>query len=84
MGGFCLLVELHREGCAPATFAAGLLVYNLNLNCITYYEKFCERMTSLTKNIFRFKTKMTESMYNLSNADIEVSSKIKPSLKFNK
>ena len=41
-------------------------------------------MTYLTKYIFRVKTKMTESMYNLSNADIEVSSKIKPSLKFNK
>ena len=25
MGGFCLLVELHREGSAPAACAAGLL-----------------------------------------------------------
>ena len=24
MGGFCLLVELHREGSAPAACAAGL------------------------------------------------------------
>ena len=26
MGGFCPLVELHREGSAPAAFAAGLLI----------------------------------------------------------
>ena len=26
MGGFCLLVELHREGSAPAASAAGLFV----------------------------------------------------------
>ena len=26
MGGFCLLVELHREGSAPAACAAGLFL----------------------------------------------------------
>ena len=25
MGGFCLLMEMHREGSAPAASAAGLL-----------------------------------------------------------
>ena len=27
MGGFCLLVELHREGSVPAACAAGLFSY---------------------------------------------------------
>ena len=29
MGGFCPLMELHQEGCAPAAYTAGLIVVNL-------------------------------------------------------
>ena len=28
MGGFCLLVEVHREGCAPAACAVGCLPFH--------------------------------------------------------
>ena len=28
-GGFCLLMELHREGCAPAACAASLFIEHL-------------------------------------------------------
>ena len=37
MGGFCLLVELHQEGSAPAACAAGLFFYVLH--CFWFMSK---------------------------------------------
>ena len=37
MGRFCLLVELHREGSAPAACAAGLLLEILNGCLILFF-----------------------------------------------
>ena len=51
MGGFCLLVELHREGSAPAACAAGL-----------FFKKVCftgvinPKQTSNYESSFLFKT----------------------------
>ena len=42
LGVFCLLVELHREGSAPAAFAAGLFssflhVFTCSVGCVARY-----------------------------------------------
>ena len=38
MGGFCLLVELHRVGSAPAACAAGLLEYKVYIRAHNLME----------------------------------------------
>jgi hypothetical protein len=40
-GGFCPLVELHREGCAPAACAAGLFFKASALWADAFYKSKC-------------------------------------------
>ena len=42
MGGFCPLVELHREGSAPAACAAGLFIKSVSLSLPQLYDHFTE------------------------------------------
>ena len=37
-GGFCLLVELHREGSAPAACAAGMFLLHFIFSHVSYFS----------------------------------------------